>query len=130
MPLSEEEKVRIRDHLSYLNSAELATFALGVPAGVETQQLIERGFLFIKESALPMVRSILCELDELDVQRRQVRLAITAAAVGGIQLRDPSEALTVLAREFVRLIGRLSNAFGVPSNPFDNRKTPFGIPVV
>lgn len=130
MPLSEAEKVKIRDHLSYLNTSELSTFVLGLPAGVETQFLIERAMdPFIKESALPLIRQILCELDDVDAQRSAVRKSITTAAIGGIQLRDPKQALDALDQEFVRLVGRLANAFGVPTMPFDHRKTMFGIPV-
>jgi len=130
VPLSDQEKVRIRDHLAYINSSELSTFVLGLPAGVETQLLIERAMsLFIKEEALPMIREILCELDGLDKQRKAVRGSITIEAIGGIRMRDPKEALDALDQEFVRLIGRLSNAFGVSRMPFDHRLTTFGIPV-
>lgn len=130
MPLSETEKVKIRDHLAYLNSSELSTYVLGLPAGIETQFLIERAMsLFVLESALPLIRQILCELDDVDAQRRSVRSSIATAAIGGIQMRDPKQALDALDQEFVRLVGRLANAFGVPRNPFDHRKTTFGIPV-
>jgi len=130
VPLTPEEKVRIRDHLGYLNTSELSTFVLGLPAGIETQFLIERAMdPFVKEDALPMIRTILCELDDVDKQRRQVRSAIATQAVGAIQMRDPQEAFAALNGEFIRLIGRLANAFGVPSNPFDRRRLRFGIPV-
>lgn len=130
MPLSPDEKVRIRDHLGYLNTSELSTFVLGLPAGVETQFLIERAMdPFVKEDALPMIRGILCELDDVDKRRKQVRAAIGTAAVGNIQMRDPKEAFAALDGEFIRLIGRLANAFGVPSNPFDRRGVRFGIRV-
>lgn len=127
--LSEEEKVRIRDHLGFLNSSELSTFVLGLPAGVETQFMIERAMnLYIKESALPMVRQILCELDDLDKSRKAVRSTIGVEAIGGIRMRSPSDAFAELNKEFIRLIGRLANAFGVAPNPFDNRNGTFGIP--
>lgn len=129
MPLSEDEKVKIRDHLSYLNSSELSTFVLGLPAGVETQFLIERAMsIFLLESAVPLVRKILCELDDVDAQRRAVRASVSTAAIGGIQIRPPGEALDALDQEFNRLVGRLANALGVPPMPFDHRKTTFGIP--
>ena len=131
MPLAEEEKVRIRRHLAYLNASELSTYVLGLPAGTETQFLIERAMNpFILESALPLIRQILCELDHVDAKRREVREAIATAAVGGIQMRDPTQALAALREEYLRLVGDLSNAFGVPRNPFDHRGATFGIPVV
>jgi hypothetical protein len=131
VPLSEAEKVKIRDHLAYLNSAELSTYVLGLPAGTETQFLIERAMsVFVLESALPLIRQILCELDDVDAQRRAVRASIATSAIGGIQMRDPSSAFAALDGEFVRLVGRLANAFGVPRNPFDHRGGTFGIPVV
>lgn len=129
MPLAEEEKVRIRDALGFLNSSELSTFVLGLPAGVETQFLIERAMnLFVLESALPLIRQILCELEGLDKQRAAVRGSISVEAIGGIRMRSPSDAFAELNKEFIRLIGRLANAFGVAPNPFDNRNGTFGIP--
>jgi len=130
VPLAEEEKVRIRDHLAYLNTSELSTYVLGLPAGAETQFLIERAMdPFVKESALPLIRKILCELDDVDKQRAGVRASIATDAIGGIKLRDPAQAFAALDGEFIRLVGRLSNAFGVPRNPFDHRGSVFGIPV-
>ena len=121
--LSEEEKVRIRDHLGFLNSSELSTFVLGLPAGVETQFMIERAMnLYVKESA------IRCELEGLDKQRAAVRGSIGVEAIGGIRMRSPSDAFAELNKEFIRLVGRLANAFGVAPNPFDNRNGTFGIP--
>jgi hypothetical protein len=131
VPLSEQEKVRVRDHLAYLNVAELSTYVLGLPAGLETQLLIEKAMSsgFILESALAMVRQILCELDGLDGQRAAVRASISVEKIGAIGMRDPTDAFAALDQEFVRLVGRLANAFGVSRNPFDHRRETFGIPV-
>lgn len=129
MPLAEEEKVRVRDALGFLNSSELSTYVLGLPAGIETQFMIERAMnLYVKESALPLIRTILCELEGLDKQRAAVRGSIGVEAIGGIRMRAPSDAFAELNKEFIRLVGRLANAFGVAPNPFDNRNGTFGIP--
>ena len=129
MPLAEEEKVRVRDALGFLNSSELSTYVLGLPAGIETQFMIERAMnLYVKESALPMIRQILCELNGLEESRCAVRKTIGVEAIGGIRMRAPSDAFAELNKEFIRLVGRLANAFGVAPNPFDNRNGTFGIP--
>ena len=71
MPLTDQEKVRIRDHLAYANTSELSTFVLGLPAGIETQFLIEKAMSdFVLEEAVPLIREILCQLDENAATRR------------------------------------------------------------
>jgi hypothetical protein len=130
VPLTPAEKVQIRRHLAYLNVSVLSTFIVGLPAGVETQFLIERAMsTLILEDALPMIREVLCQLDAVEAQRASVRGSIGVEQIGNIKLRDPTAALDALNREFVRLIGDLSNAFGVGRMPFDHRGGTFGIPV-
>lgn len=130
MSLTPAEKVKIRRHLAYLNVSELSTYVVGLPAGVETQFLIERAMqTLILGDALPMIREVLCALDALEAQRGQVRASIGVEAIGAIRMRNPVEALAALNQEFVRLIGDLSNAFGVGRMPFDHRGGTFGIPV-
>jgi len=122
MPLSPDEKARIRDHLGYLNQPELSTYVLGLPAGVETQFLIERAMAIGPlPEAEALVRDILCALDAVEKQRRDVLSTATIESVGGIKMRPASDGLDMCYREFVRQVGRLSNAFGITSNPFDHR---------
>lgn len=122
MPLTDQEKVRIRDHLAYANTSELSTFVLGLPAGIEMQFLIEKAMSdFVLEEAVPLIREILCQLDENAATRRQVRQSMATAAIGAIQLRDPSEALKAVNDDYIWLIGRLANAFAIPKMPFDRR---------
>lgn len=122
MPLTEEEKVRVRGHLGFLNVADVQTFVLGTPASVETQFIIEGAMNKVLEHALPYVRNTLGELDAILAQFRENRENLAVSKIGDIELND---------REFEKLQqrygfwqGKLADAFGVYVNPFS--KVPGG----
>lgn len=119
MAFAEEEKVRIRHHLGYLNVGAAQTFVLGTPAAVETQFLIEGAMNRVLPAAESMVRNLVarCDLVEQQVIENQELLAVTA--VGEISVQE---------REFEKLMQRyqyhrnaLANALGIYANPFDKR---------
>lgn len=120
MALSEDEKVKIRHHLGYLGVAEVFTFLLGVPGAVETQFLIEGALHRLLLSTEPLVREILCRLDQLDAARQQVAIGGEVESVGNIKMRG-MEALRMVDNQLVEQRGALANAFGVYQNPFDKR---------
>lgn len=116
---TQEEKVRIRHHLGYLNVDAVQTFVLGSPAGVETQFLIEGAMNRVLPEALNLARNILakCDFVEAQILDNQELLAVTA--VGEITVRQD---------EFQALQGRyhywrngLANVLGCYPNPFDKR---------
>lgn len=122
MPLTEEEKVRVRSHLGYLNVADVQTFVLGTPASVETQFIIEGAMNKVLEAALPYVRNVLGECEGILTQLRDNRENLAVKKLGDIELND---------REFEQLRqrydfwkGKLADAFGVYENPFS--KVPGG----
>lgn len=120
--LTPDERVRIRHHLGFLNVQEAATFALGVPAAVETQFVIEGAFDKLLEAALPLVRRLLAACDSTEAQffDNQENLAVTK--VGGIQLRDDEgNELMGANKRYDYWRRALANAFGIWVNPFDGR---------
>lgn len=127
MSFTEQEKVRIRHHLGYLNVQVASTFVLGSPAGVETQFLIETAMDRVLPEAQVMVREHIakCDAVEAQIMGNQELLAVTQ--VGEIGVRQD---------EFEQLLKRydwwrqaLANLMGIYPNPFDKRFANRGINV-
>jgi hypothetical protein len=118
--LTPEEKVRIRHHLGFLNVDESSTFVIGLPAGVETQFMIEGAFHRLLPEAIPQVRKLLqyCECTEeqkFGSQANAVVKSVDGIAMGGV------EEQALLAKGYDHWRAALANMFGVPPNPFDMR---------
>lgn len=119
VPLSDEEKVRIRSHMGYPNVRAVAGFSLGIPATIETAFIIELAMNEVAVSALPTLRSILNVLDAIDSQDVGDLDAHVASRVGEIDI-NPNEH-KLLDSRYDRWLGRLENLLGVARNPFDKR---------
>lgn len=119
MSFSDQEKVKIRHHLGYLNVTNAATFVLGIPQAVETQFIIERAMNLVPAAAEGEVRrhvSILGGLEDLMVCGHE-HLAIDS--IGEIDVRaDEQEALT---KRYQYWQNSLANLLGIYPNPFDKR---------
>jgi hypothetical protein len=117
--LTEQEKVRARHHLGYLNVQQSQTFVLGIPAGVQTQFIIEGAFNRVLPQAEPLFRDL---LDTLDVVEQQILDNTPNLAVSSI------DEIHVRPDEFNRILDRyewfrreLANLMGILPNPFDQR---------
>lgn len=117
MPLTPQEKVRIRDLLGFLNVANAQTFALGIPAGVETQFIIEKAMDLVPEDALFLVREHVETLQAIDGQSREDQELMAVNAIGDITINQQEQKQLDERRRYWR--GRLCNAMGVYPNPFD-----------
>lgn len=130
--LTDEEKVRIRHHLGFLNVQEAYTFVLGTPAGVETQFIIEGAFLRLLPAAVPLVRELLAKCDSTEGQKFENQENLVVSKVGSIELRGPEEQKE-LEKALNNWRGALANALGVYKNPFDKRDDASGglnVPVI
>jgi hypothetical protein len=126
--ITEQEKVRIRHHLGYLNVAASQTFVLGAPAALETQFLIEGAMNRILPEAEGLVREHLakCDFVEQQVVENQELLAITV--VGEIQVRQ--DEFEALMKRYHYWRNSLANDMGIYPNPFDKRFAGVNIPVL
>ncbi len=117
--LTDDERVRIRHHLGFLNVSGAATFALGVPQAVEPMFAIERAFQLVLPTALGLVRLLLARCDATEAQRfdNQENLAVTS--VCDIDLRADEQ--QALGKNYDYWRNALANALGVYANPFDKR---------
>ncbi len=117
MPLTEQEKVRVRDLLGFLNVANAQTFALGMPAGVETQFIIEKAMDYVPEHALFLVREHMATLQAIDGQSIEDMELMAVNGIGDITVNQEEQKQLDTRRRYWR--GRLCNALGVYPNPFD-----------
>jgi predicted Zn-dependent protease len=129
VPLTEDEKVKIRHHLGFLNVAEAMTFVLGTPAAVETQFLVEGAMNRVLESALVQVRRHVQILDTIEQQKIDDLELLAVTKVGEIEIRqDEQEALD---RQYERWQASLANLLGIYPNPWDKRnESGFNVPVM
>ena len=114
--LTEDEKVKIRHHLGFLNVAEAYTFVLGTPAGVETQFIIEGAMNRIKVSALWLVRKCIQVLDSIEQQKIDDLELLAVTKVGEIEIRQDEQ--SALDEQYHLWQGKLSDALGVYPNPW------------
>jgi len=119
MALTEDEMARARYHTGYGGVNESSTFVLGVPAGVQTQFVIEAAFKRLRASAEPRFRRLLDALDALDEQVIANADTLVASAVGDITLR-PDE-MPQIVKRYLWFVNSLCNILMVPRNPFDQR---------
>lgn len=117
---TDEEKVRARHHLGFLNVQEAYTFVLGTPAGVETQFIIEGALNRMLPAAVPLFRELLAKCDSTEAQRFDDQEALVASKVGGIDLRG-REGQIGLALQYDYWRQGLANLLGIYVNPFDKR---------
>lgn len=119
MSFSEQEKVRIRHHLGYLNVPASQTFVLGTPAGVETQFLVEGAMNKVLPEAESQARQLIANCDAVEAQLTENQDLLAVTKVDEIDVRE---------NEFEKLMQRyhywrngLANVLGIYPNPFDKR---------
>lgn len=122
---TDEEKVRIRHHLGYLNVQVASTFFLGVPAGVETQYLVESAMDRVLPAAESMARELIGKCDAVEAQMLENQELLAVSQVDEIQVR-PDE-FQQLKRRYDYWRGALANVLGTIVNPFDKRFAGGGI---
>lgn len=125
MPLTDQEKVKLRHHTGYLNVGEAATFVLGTPAGVETQFIIESAFDRVLEVALPEIRRHMQILDGIEEQMVTDHELLAVEKLGEITVNTKEQ--EKLTRRYDYWVESLCNLLGAYRNPFDRRLGSRGI---
>ncbi len=118
--LTNEEKVKLRAHLGYLNVSAASTFQLGIPAGVQTQFMIEGAWEKVLPEAVPLLRILLCRCDDIE---REVYGGIDLASVtktGAIEVNP--DRLKELGKYYRLAQQGIANLLGICPNPFDQRE--------
>lgn len=118
--LTAQEKVSVRHHTGYLNVGEVQTFSLGVPAGVETQFIIEGAMNRVLPAALPKLRQLLGVLDTIEAQMVDDLELLAVDRIDTIDI-NPDEQKRLVQR-YDYWVNALCNVLGLARNPFDARK--------
>ena len=121
MPLTAQEKVKVRHHLGFLNVAQVQTFVLGSPQAVETQFIIEGAMNLILQDAEPELRRHLQILDKIEEQLIDDQELLAVDAVDEIKVRGTE--LKELRKEYQYWRHSMANLLGCYPNPFDKRWT-------
>lgn len=119
MALTDEEKVKTRHHLGYLNAAEAQTFVLGFPVAVQTQFMVEGAMQRVLAAAEDQYRVILARLDAIEAQIVENTENLAVESIDEIKINP---------KEFEHLLNRymywrtsLANLLGIQPNPYDQR---------
>lgn len=114
--LTDDEKVRTRHHLGFMNVSAVATFVLGVPGAVDAGFIIERAMTLVLPEALPQYRKILGFLDQTEQQKIDDQELLAVDKVGDINIRQKE--MEQLSQAYRYWQGRLANMLGVMVNPY------------
>lgn len=132
MPLTEQEKERVRYHMGYMGTSygggqAAAGIQFGVARPVQTAFLLEEAIqlLLVNPHALSRVRSLLGTLDKIECQLEAASCTLVAARLGELELhpgKDRGMFFTdLLEREYKRWAERLADVLGVPFYPYSTR---------
>lgn len=119
MAFTDDEKVRIRHHLGYLNVAASQTFVLGTPAAVQTQFQIEGAMNKVLPEAEGKARQILQFLETIEQQMISDLELLAVDQVDEITIRKTEQ--PELKREYQFHRQGLANLLGIYPNPYDKR---------
>ena len=117
--ITEQEKVACRMHTGYLGVASQSTFSLGIPAGVQTQFVIEGAMNRLLPQSEPEFRRHLKVLDLHQEQILENMPNVAATEVGTIKINP--KAFRELVRQYRWWINSLCNLLGCVPNPYDQR---------
>jgi len=125
MALTEEEKVKVRHHLGFLNVQSVYTFVLGSPSSVETQFAIEGAMERLIPAALPELRRHLGFLDKIEEQMICGLENIDVEQLGEMKLnvKGKDRAQMQLREVYDYWANSLANLMGIYRTPCDRRKS-------
>jgi hypothetical protein len=113
------ERVQVRLHLGYPNSADVATMVLGVPSSIETMFIIEKAMDLVRPEAMTQVRRHLQILDSIEAQMVDDLELLAVTQVDEITIRTDEQ--SSLVSRYLYWRSGLANLFGAEPNPFDPR---------
>lgn len=110
--------------MGYLQVQDSQTFVLGVPAGVQTQFMLEGAFGRILPSAEKDLRGLLDRLDRVLERLEESEENEEVDSIGDIHLKD--KAFQKLVARYRWWQGMVANLLGVMPNPYDQRFASWG----
>lgn len=117
--LTLEERVRVRHHTGYLNVSDVQSFALGLPAAVQTQFIIEGSMDKVIPESLPLLRKLIGTLDQIETQMVDDLELLAVTSIGSINIQANEQKMLVKA--YLHWRDALCNLLGCIANPYDAR---------
>lgn len=120
--VAQEEKVRALHHLGYQNVDAVSTFALGVPAAMQTSFMIEGAFdkISSRPGAYQKFQQLLCRCDEIENRVFCGADLADIESIGDITVNR--KRVRELADYYKIAQQEIGNLLGVPPNPWDMRE--------
>jgi hypothetical protein len=113
---TEEEKVRIRYHLGYLQSDLVLSTLLGISALAQPQFLVEGGMNRMPDTAVSMVRMLIGRCDQTEQQLFDAQEFIVASKVDETEINP--DKIPQLQERYRYWTQKLADQFGVPINAY------------
>ncbi len=120
MPLTVEERSRVRYHLGFPNVGYTTVLALGFPAGGHPAFLLEGAMDALLPQAEPQTRDVILQCDCVEAQMKEARSRFKAATVGEVVLRSTDE-IENLEEQYRYWTDALVDIFGVNKNPYSKK---------
>ena len=118
--VTEEEKVKARHHLGYVDVESVQSFNAGIPAAMQTTFMIEGALNRLLPAAYEKFQQLLCRLDAIE---EEVFCGMDLASMDKLDtLEIRSDRLKELSKYYKIAQQGLANMLGVPPNPFDMRE--------
>ena len=118
--LTEQEKMSARRHMGYGGVQQASSFALGIPAGVQTAFMIEGSLNRLMPEAEPVFRDIIARLDGIEAQIAEDQGNIAVTKLGSLEI-NLEEFKQLITQQYVHWQGALANLLQCVPNPYDFR---------
>lgn len=118
--LTEEEIVKARYHMGYPNVAAVQTYALGIPAAMQTTFMIEGALVKVLTAAEGQFRILLDRLDRAECKVEEILDAVVLSKAEDVEYNQ--DALKKAATVYKLWQSSMANMLGIVANPFDQRE--------
>lgn len=119
MEIPEETKATVRHHLGYMQVNAAQTYAIGVPANVQTQYQLEGSWNRLMPSAAPKLYKLIEKLECLEEEVFADTSDLEALKLGDLETR-PDKFKEGIKR-YLYWRAALGNMFACEPNPYDQR---------
>lgn len=115
MPLTEEDKEKIREHMGYPGTSTASTLALGLPQNIEFAHLIEAQMNRLRETAVEKAREFIAALDMLDREKLDAVGLLAVNQLDTIKIRE--DQIDQIDRQYYQWACRLADLLRAPLYP-------------
>jgi hypothetical protein len=119
VPLTDQEKERVRYHLGYPQVRQVGSASFGIVKSQSTAFLLETSMQQVMEAACDRVRAILNVMDGIERREIEAQKRLAASQIDTLKLRE--DELPRLRDELKTWGYRLADLLGVPVYPLSTR---------